>query len=160
MNSSAEGIRLMLKNLLHQGKEKFNQLKNEALKYKSKEFLEASLAGSALIAIADGSIDADEKQKMMNFIESNEALSVYEARDVINTFDKYIQALEADKDAGKAKAYQAIRRIRNNTEQARLLIRMVIAIAAADGNFDNDERTVANHIATELDLSPAEFDLA
>ncbi len=149
----------MLKNLLRQGKEKFNELKTEAQKYKSKEFLNASLAGAALVAIADGSIDSEEKQKMMAFIESNEALSVYETSDIISTFKNHIETLEFDKDVGEAKAFQAIGKMREKPEQARLIMRMVIAIGASDGSFDQDEKAVATRIATELGLTPADFEL-
>lgn len=50
-------------------------------------------------------------------------------------------------------------RIKKNAESARLLIRMIIAIASADGNFDAQEQIVAAKIAKELGLNPAEFGL-
>lgn len=43
-------------------KTKASELKTEALKYKNKDFLHAAMAGSALIAMADGSVSAEEKQ--------------------------------------------------------------------------------------------------
>ena len=140
-------------------KSKANELKNDVLKYKNKDFLNAAMAGSALIAMADGTISSDEKQKMVRFIEHNESLSVFNTKDVIAAFQDFVGQIEFDQDIGSAAAYQAIAKMKSNSEAARLLIRMIISIGAADGNFDADEKKIATKIAKELALNPAEFDL-
>ncbi len=144
---------------LSQLKNKANELKTEALKFKNKDFLNAAMAGSALIAMADGSVSAEEKQKMIRFIESNDALSVFPTSDVIKAFQEFITQLEFDKDIGEAKAFQSLGKMKSNQDAARLLIRMIIAIASSDGNFDASEKKVAARIATELGLNPADFEL-
>ena len=146
-------------NFLSQLKSKANELKTEALKFKNKDFLNAAMAGSALVAMADGSISSEEKQKMIKFIESNDALSIFTTSDVIKAFQDFVSQLEFDKDIGEAKAYQAIGKMKSNTEASRLLIRMIIAIASSDGLFDNDEKKVAVKIAKELAIDPSEFEL-
>ena len=50
-------------------------------------------------------------------------------------------------------------KIKNNSEAARLVMRLIISIAAADGDFDASEKSVAVNIARELNLNPTEFDL-
>ncbi|MDD5277272.1 MAG: tellurite resistance TerB family protein [Methylovulum sp.] len=146
-------------NFLNQLKTKANELKTEALKFKNKDFLNAAMAGSALIAMADGSVSSEEKQKMIKFIEGNDALSVFTTSDVIKAFQDFVGQLEFDKDIGEAKAYQALGKMKPNVEASRLLIRMIIAIAASDGNFDVSEKAVATRIARELGLNPADFEL-
>ena len=146
-------------NFLSQLKTKANELKTEALKFKNKDFLNAAMAGSALVAMADGSISSEEKQKMIKFIESNDALSIFTTSDVIKAFQEFVGQLEFDKDIGEAKAYQAIGKMKSNTEASRLLIRMIISIASSDGLFDNDEKKVAVKIAKELGINPSEFEL-
>jgi tellurite resistance protein TerB len=145
---------------LSQLKSKASELKTEALKFKNKDFLNAAMAGSALIAMADGSITGEEKQKMIKFIESNEALSVFTTSDVIKSFQDFVGQLEFDKDIGEAKAYQALGKMKSNSDAARLLMRMIIAIASSDGNFDLSEKKIAIRIANELGVSAAEFELA
>ena len=146
-------------NFLSQLKTKANELKTEALKFKNKDFLNAAMAGSALVAMADGSVSSEEKQKMIKFIESNDALSIFTTSDVIKAFQDFVGQLEFDKDIGEAKAYQALGKMKSNIEASRLLIRMIIAIAASDGHFDDSEKKVATKIAKELGLNPAEFEL-
>jgi tellurite resistance protein TerB len=150
---------MSFENFLAQIKNKAGELKTEALKFKNKDFLEAAMAGSALIAMADGAIGTEEKQKMMRFIENNDALSIFSAGETIKTFQEFVTQLEFDKDIGGANAYKAIGKLKNNVPAARLLVRMVISIAASDGNFDEQEKTVARRIARELSLDPAEFEL-
>jgi tellurite resistance protein TerB len=144
---------------LSQLKTKANELKTEALKFKNKDFLNAAMAGSALVAMADGGISSEEKQKMIKFIESNDALSIFTTSDVIKAFQDFVGQLEFDKDIGEAKAYQAIGKMKSNSEASRLLVRMIISIASSDGLFDNDEKKVAVKIAKELTLDPSEFEL-
>lgn len=146
-------------NFLDKLKTKASELKTEALKYKNKDFMNAAMAGSALIAMADGSISSEEKQKMVKFIESHDALSIFTTNDVIKAFQDFVTQVEFDKDIGEAKAYQALGKMKSNPEAARLLVRMIIAIASADGNFDDTEKKVAIKIAKELAINPAEFEL-
>ena len=150
---------MSFENFLSQLKSKANELKTEALKFKNKDFLNAAMAGSALIAMADGSISSIEKQKMIKFIESNDALSIFTTSDVIKAFQDFVSQLEFDKEIGEAKAYQAIGKMKSNTEASRLLVRMIIAIASSDGNFDHDEKKIAVKIAKELAINPSEFEL-
>jgi tellurite resistance protein TerB len=146
-------------NFLSQLKSKANELKTEALKYKNKDFLNAAMAGSALVAMADGSISSEEKQKMIKFIESHDALSIFTTSDVIKAFQDFVGQLEFDKDIGEAKAYEALGKMKSNDQAARLLVRMIIGIASSDGNFDLSEKKVATRIAKELAIDPAEFEL-
>ena len=146
-------------NFLSGLKTKAGELKTEALKFKNKDFLNAAMAGSALVSMADGSVSAEEKQKMIKFIETNEALSVFSTNDVIKAFQDFVGQLEFDKDIGEAKAYQALGKMKTNVQAARLLVRMIIAVAASDGNFDANEKGVARKICKELNVDPAEFEL-
>ena len=146
-------------NFLSQLKSKANELKTEALKFKNKDFLNAAMAGSALVAMADGSISSEEKQKMVKFIESHDALSIFTTSDVIKAFQDFVSQLEFDKDIGEAKAYEALGKMKSNAQASRLLVRMIIGIASSDGVFDFDEKKVATRRAKELGIDPSEFEL-
>jgi len=146
-------------NFMNNLKDKAAELKTEALKFKNKNFLNAAMAGSALLALADGDISSDEKQKMMKFIENYEPLSVFKTTDIITSFGEFVTQLEFDQDLGEAKALEAIGKMKSNDAAAKLIMRLVIAIGAADGDFDKDEQAMARRIANELGLNAAEFEL-
>ncbi|MEF3073769.1 MULTISPECIES: tellurite resistance TerB family protein [unclassified Methylobacter] len=140
-------------------KNKASELKTEALKFKNKDFLNATMAGSALVAMADGVITPEEKQKMIKFIEAHDALSIFTTIDVVNAFQTYVSQLQFDRDIGEAKAFEALKKMESNAAAARLILRMVISIAGSDGEFDDYEKKMAVRIAKELSLDPAEFEL-
>lgn len=135
------------------------KLAAEASKFKNRSFMEAVVAGCALVAAADGSISSDEKQKMAGFIQRADELKHFDMSTVIEVFNKTAGDFEFDQSIGKASALQTIGKIKGNDEQARLLVRVVCAIGAADGDFDPDEQAVAKEICVELGLNASEFDL-
>lgn len=136
-----------------------SKLSAEASKFKNKAFMEAVVNGCALVAAADGNIEASEKQKMAGFIERAEELKHFEMRQIIEVFQKAASDFEFDHGIGKASALKVISKVKGNEEQSRLLVRVVCAIGAADGDFDAQEKAMVAEIAQELGLSPAEFDL-
>ncbi len=149
-----------LHNLKHKVTVMTGELKTDILKFRNSHFLNAAMAGSALISLADGTISSEEKQKMIKFIESNDVLSVFPTTEVITAFQNFVAPLEFDKDIGEAKAYSALAKVKTNTEEARLVMRMILAIAASDGHVDDNEKVVAVQIAKELNLEPTEFGLS
>lgn len=141
-------------------KQKASELKTEALKFKNRDFLNAAMGGSVLICMADGVISSAEKQKMLRFIENYEPLSVFSSKELIDTFQNAVSQIEFDKELGEAKAFEALRKMKSNDAASRLIMRLIICIAGADGNFDENEKRIARKIAMELGLNPAEFELA
>ena len=140
-------------------KQKTGELKAEVLKFKNKKFLNAATAGAALIAMADGTLDSEEKKKMLKFIESNDALSVFKTQEVIGAFKGYIDNFDFDQDIGESKAYEALNALRGSEIECRTVMRLILSVAAADGVFDDSEKAVAKKIAIELNLAPSDFEL-
>ncbi|QTA91194.1 tellurite resistance TerB family protein [Desulfonema magnum] len=128
-------------------------------KFRNKNFMEATVAGCAIVAFANGIVKPEEKAKMAGFIRRSEALNVFDMSQVITAFEKYVQSFEFDLQIGKAEALRTISKIRKNSDEARLLIRVCSAIGAADGDFDEDEKQVVREICQELGLDPNEFGL-
>lgn len=136
-----------------------NELKDKALKFKNKDIMSAAVATSALVSAADGSIDSDEKQKMMAFIEHYDPLQVYNKVDVVTKFKEYCDLLDLDKDIFDASCMDAITKIKGNEQAIRFVIRMGIAIGGSDGTFDDAEKAVIRNICLSTGVSPQEFQL-
>ena len=49
--------------------------------------------------------------------------------------------------------------LKNKPEQAQLAIRVGIAVAKSDGNFDDDEKAASREIIAALGFQPHEFGL-
>jgi stress response protein SCP2/tellurite resistance protein len=138
-----------------------NQSKRKAQeifkKYKSQDVLEAVVAACALVSMADGYLDATERQKMIEFVNSSEELRVFDSNKVIQRFNYFVSKIEVDRMIGRAEAFRALGKIRSKPEIARLVARYCIAIGYADGNFDHNEMQMVSDICRELGLNPGEF---
>ena len=134
-------------------------LQLQAAKFKNKEFADGTMAMCALIAAADGSIDASERQKTAALITSNETLKVFQAGELKTKFDFYCDKLSADFDFGRIEAIQAIGKLKSKPDQARAVIQIGIIIGGADGNFDKDERRAVRDACLAVGISPADFDV-
>ncbi|MDM8552631.1 tellurite resistance TerB family protein [Desulfobacterales bacterium HSG2] len=128
-------------------------------KIKNKRFMDATVAGCAMVAFADGTVKPEEKAKMAGFIQRNDALNVFDMSEVIASFEKYVQGFEFDIQIGKAEALKVIGKVKKNSEEAKLLLRVCCAVGMADGDFNEQERKTVRDICQELGLNPAEFDL-
>ncbi len=133
-------------------------LNTEITKFKSKDFLEAVVAGCALVAYADGSVSSEEKQKMMGFLRTSDQLKVFDSGDVIKIFQKYVEKFEFDAAIGTGEVMQAVCKFRDKP-QAQLVVRVCCAIGAADGNFDQKEQEIVRRMCSELGLNPSDFSL-
>jgi len=155
----------MLNSLIEKARNGLNDLAINAKKYRNNDFLDASMAASAMIAVADGTISREEKTKALNFVQSFEALQVFDPADVGRRFKKHLDSLDSsnpdtDADIAEITAMQTIGKVKKNDAQARMVVRLAIAIGGADGDFDAQERAKASQIAKELGLDPAEFELS
>ncbi len=135
------------------------QLKLKSGQFKNKEFAKASMAMCALIAAADGTVDAQERSKVIGLITSNDVLSIFDANDLRNDFDHFCNKLVSDFDFGKLEAVQAIAKLKKKEDQARAVIQIGIIIGGADGDFDADEKKAVRDACFAVGINPAEFDL-
>lgn len=126
-------------------------------RYKSQDVIEAVVASCALVGMADGHLDASERQKMLDFVSQSQELRVFDTQKIIEKFNFYVSHIERDPIVGRAEAFKALGRVRTKPEIARLIARYCIAIGYADGHFDQNEKQMVSQICHELGLNPAEF---
>ncbi len=136
-----------------------SQLTTKAGQFKNKEFANGSMAMCALIAAADGSIDAAEQAKTSTLIRSNTVLSVFPPEELQQKFDWYCSKLAGDFEFGKVEAIATIGKLRSKPDQARAVIQIGIIIGGADGDFDAKERATVRDACNAVGIAPAEFDL-
>ena len=145
-----------LRNQTQSMQQTLNAKKND---FKSGAFRDATMAMCALIAAADGSIDAAEQAKTSTLIRSNTVLSVFPPEELQQKFDWYCSKLAGDFEFGKVEAIATIGKLRSKPEQARAVIQIGIIIGGADGDFDAKERSAVRDACNAVGISPADFDL-
>ncbi len=136
-----------------------SQLTTKAGQFKNKEFANGSMAMCALIAAADGSIDAAEQAKTSALIRSNSVLAVFPPEELQQKFDWYCSKLAGDFEFGKVEAIATIGKLRSKPDQARAVIQIGIIIGGADGDFDAMERAAVRDACNAVGIAATEFDL-
>ncbi|MET9555213.1 TerB family tellurite resistance protein [Streptomyces sp. NPDC006645] len=126
---------------------------------KSGGFRDASMAMCALVAAADGSVDASERQRVASLIIGNDVLQNFPAADLQRRFDDYCQQLATDFDFGKVALLQTIGKVAKKPTEARAVIQIGIVIGGADGDFDKSERAVVREACFAVGIPPDEFDV-
>jgi tellurite resistance protein len=142
----------------------FERLKQELARHRQRPFLEAAMAACALIASADGDVSFSERARMDAVLESLSELRVFDPHQAVDLFNARVEALQADRDAGQAAAFETIRRCAAggaaNDGAAVLLVRICVAISLADGKFVPHERAMLGLICAALNLTPEAIDEA
>lgn len=154
----------MLNSIVARARETLGTLQTNAQRFRNSDFLDAAMAAGALITVADGEIKREEKMKAITFVQSHDALKIFDPSDVNRRFTQHLEGLDPankdfDTDIAEITALRAIGKVKKNDEQARMVLRLAIAIGGADGDFDANEKAQAAKIARELNLDPADFDL-
>ena len=148
----------------------FNKIKNAVLtgtddlvtgvaKFKNKKFMEGTVAVCAIVSMASDGASAEEKQKMVGFIQQSKELRVFDVNDVIKFFKKLVDGFEFDPDIGKGEAMKYVVLLKNKPEAAQLALRVGIAVAKSDGDFDTHEKEAVREICTALEFNPADYQL-
>jgi tellurite resistance protein TerB len=128
-------------------------------KFKNKKFMEGTVSVCAIISMASDGASREEKQKMIGFIQQSKELAVFDVNEVIEFFNKLVESFTFDADIGKGEAMKYVVRLKDKPEAAQLAIRVGIAVAKSDGDFDADEKEAAREICVALGYSPADYQL-
>nr|WP_088186189.1 TerD family protein [Desulfosporosinus sp. FKA] len=131
--------------------------KNVVNKYMGKDLTDALVAGSALVAMADGVIDPSEREKLIDYFRTSQEMRGINIRDVDSRFTEFVQKIKNDPMLGKAEALRAVGKVAHKPEAARLVVRLCCAIGFADGEFSPVEKNVVSEICREVHLDPREF---
>jgi len=131
--------------------------RNVVSKYMGKDLTEALVAGSALVAMADGIIDPSEREKLIDYFRTSQEMRGININEVESRFNYFVQRIQSDRMMGKAEALRAIGKLANKPDAARLVVRLCCAIGFADGEFAPVEKQVVEEISREVNLDPREF---
>lgn len=136
-----------------------DELTRQVSRFKNKKFMQGTVAVCARIAVASDGVSAEEKQKMIGFLRASDELKVFDTSEVIEFFNKLVTSFDFDIEIGKGETMKYILALKDQPEAAQLALRVGIAVAKSDGNFDPDEQRAVREIAIALGFEPAEFGL-
>ncbi|WP_239393967.1 TerB family tellurite resistance protein [Frankia sp. CiP3] len=116
-------------------------------------FRDAAVAMCALVAAADGTIDAREREAMAAIV-SDPVLGAFPPDELLRLFDAHVAAFRADATEARAAALREIAKVRGRRVRARSVIQFGAVIGRADGTFDPAERAAVQQAIAVLGLDP------
>lgn len=119
-------------------------------RHRNRGFMEASMAGAAWLAMADGAVGFSERMRLDGVVESLEDLKVFDVHEAVDRFNDYVEAIRADPARGKADCLAAVAAMAGDADHADLVARVCMALGAADGTVTETERARFEDVCAAL----------
>lgn len=129
-------------------------LSGEVTKFKSAAQVEASLAIVALVAGADGEVEKQEREAGVKFVLTNDIFKAFDRSSLSAKLEAYYG--KCTDDISKVDLFDVIGKMKGN-DAARSIVKVGIAIAKADGEFEPQEKEILAEVCRVLGLAPSEF---
>lgn len=133
------------------------EIKGKIARYQNQNFRDACMATCALVAMADGVLQDDERKKVIACIQNNEALKHFSATVLRDLFLGFCE--QAKDDFTKVEVIKAIRKVKAEHDFADMVVKIGIIIAKSDKDFADVEKAVIKSIISELGLNESDYDL-
>jgi tellurite resistance protein len=134
-------------------------LATELERFRNRRFLDATMAASALVALADGEINITELNIIDQALDTVHELNIYDPHEAVDIYRDYIDGLQKAPAATRGKALDAVAKITGDARAAHILVRVCIAIGKSDEDFSEAEKNTVRDLCRTLDIDPAEFEL-
>lgn len=125
-------------------------LRNSLSRIRNRQFLDATMAATALVATADGEVTFSELSALDAVLETVQDLQMYDPHIAVDIYRDFADTIVESPDTGRRAAMAAVAKIGRDHEAAELVIRVAVAISKADGELSPDEAHVISDICGTL----------
>ncbi len=126
--------------------------------YRNQQFLEAAMASTALLAIADGSVSFAELMARDDVIERIGQLQGFDVGEAVELFRIYGEKLTENPKKARKEILKLSHPLAEDRELALLLLRMALVVAKADQTICPTEWQVLRELAKEMKISEVELE--
>ena len=127
-------------------------LRKSLTRFRNQQFLDATMAATALVATADGEVTFSELNALDSVLDSVQDLQIYDPHVAVDIYRDFADGIDRDAEAGKAAAIAAIRKIAGDADAAEHVLRVAVAISKADGDLSQVEAEVITELCDVLGL--------
>jgi small-conductance mechanosensitive channel/tellurite resistance protein/CRP-like cAMP-binding protein len=118
------------------------------------DLLDALMAASALVVMADGDIDDKEHDLVLQTLASADILHNMDRGKVIQQFDHHLAILKNEGESGVKRSLDSVAAISGDPNLTHLVIAICHGIHGPDGTIDDHEHKMIVRIADTLGVSP------
>lgn len=119
---------------------------------RDRQFLDAVMAATALVASADGEVSLAELLSRDDVLRRVDALQAFDPHLAVEIFREHVRAIEADRHGGTEQVLGSVALIGTEAAPAQLLLRVAVAIAKADADFSPEEQHVIARMCETLGM--------
>ena len=127
-------------------------LRNSLSRIRNRQFLDATMAATALVATADGEVTFSELSALDKVLESVQDLQIYDPHVAVDIYRDFADAIGSDPETGRRLAMAAIGKLADERESAELVIRVAVAISKADGELTVQEAQTIGDLCAVLGI--------
>ena len=128
-------------------------------RHRNLQFLKAVMSASAIMALANGKVTFNEPVRVDQILETLDTLAVFDPHEGVDLFNEYIEGILEDSEAGHEKCWADIHAAVKDSETAALMLRICLAICAADGEVNLPEQIAVVMLASRLGVEPKDCGL-
>jgi len=114
-------------------------LRNSLSRIRNRQFLDATMAATALVATADGEVTFSELSALDTVLESIQDLQIYDPHIAVDKYKDFADAIADDPERGRRNAIATVHKVASDADAAELVIRVAVAISKADGELSRQE---------------------
>ena len=114
-------------------------LRNSLSRIRNRQFLDATMAATALVATADGEVTFSELSALDTVLESIQDLQIYDPHIAVDKYKDFADAIGDDPERGRRNAIATVHKVAGDADAAELVIRVAVAISKADGELSQQE---------------------
>lgn len=127
-------------------------------KVQNRDLMEAIVAGSVMVAFADGNCSDDELASLESLIQSNENLKHF-GGEINEQIARFSAMFDAGPRMGKMKAMRELDDIKASAEEKEEAFVMMLEIAEADGEIDDKELAILKEVGNKFGIRLADYGL-
>lgn len=116
-----------------------------------RNFLEATMAASAFVAMADGVLHPAERDVLATVRDRVEGMAGLDTETAADLYREYLDALSADSSSGRERVLAAVGRIAGDAS-ASLVIQVCLTVAVADRSVSQPEYAAIRELGEKLGL--------
>lgn len=131
-------------------------VKQEMAKVENRDLMEAIVAGSLLIAYADGECEEEELKKMEQVINALPELKHF-GSEVSDTIGRFHSILESGFRIGKLKVLKELEDIKGSEADRQLVFNVMLTIAESDGEVEPQEVAVLKEVGQRMGINLRDY---
>lgn len=137
-------------------KAKANEMKEMSIKAENKDLMEAIVGAVALVAYADGELEAEEVNSIKKLLGSTKQLEPFGA-ETMKYFDTLCDRFENGFRVAKLEVMRELSDIKATPQDAEITLVTAVEIAYADGELEPEEEKVLEQIADKVGLRLSDY---